>query len=35
MAYLYFAEGNGANATGEACVFDHKNFTGMNPNRKP
>ena len=31
MAYLYFAEGNGANATGEACVFDHKNFTGMDP----
>ena len=31
MAYLYFAEGNGANATGEACVFDHKNFTGMEP----
>ena len=31
MAYLYFAEAAGANATGEACVYDHKNFTGMDP----
>ena len=31
MAYLYFAEGNGANATGEAAVYDHKDFTGMDP----
>ena len=31
MAYLYFATDDGANATGEAGVYDHKNFTGMDP----
>jgi hypothetical protein len=31
MAYLYFAEANGANATGEAAVFNHKDFTGADP----
>jgi len=31
MAYLYFATDDGANATGEAGVYDHKNFTGADP----
>jgi len=31
MAYLYFAEANGANATGEAAVYNHKDFLGADP----
>ena len=31
MNYLYFAEGNGSNATGEACVFPASAFKGLDP----
>ena len=29
--YLYFAEGNGSNATGEACTFPASSFIGLDP----
>ena len=29
--YLYFAEGNGSNATGEACMFPASAFKGLDP----
>ena len=31
MNYLYFAEGNGSNATGEACMFPASAFKGLAP----
>ena len=31
MNYLYFAEGNGSNATGEACMFPASAFKGLDP----
>ena len=31
MAYLFFAEGDGLDATGDAAVFPHENFLGMDP----
>ena len=31
MNYLYFAEGNGSNATGEACTYPASSFIGLDP----
>jgi hypothetical protein len=31
MAYLFFAEGAGLDATGDAAVYPHENFTGIDP----
>ena len=31
MNYLYFAEGNGSNASGEACMFPASSFIGLDP----
>ena len=31
MNYLYFAEGNDSNATGEACMFPASAFIGLDP----
>ena len=31
MAYLFFAEGTDLDAAGDAAVYPHKSFTGMDP----
>ena len=31
MAYLYFGEGAGADAAGDAAMWPHTSFTGMQP----
>ena len=31
MAYLFFAEGEDLDATGDAAVYPHENFLGMDP----
>ena len=32
MAYLYFAEGEGADAAGDSAMYNHTAYTGMTPN---
>ena len=31
MAYLFFAEGDGLDAAGDAALYNHKDYTGMTP----
>ena len=31
MAYLFFAEGAGLDAAGDAALYNHKDYTGMTP----
>ena len=31
MAYLFFAEGDGLDAAGDAALYNHKDYTGMSP----